>query len=245
MIRPSRYVVLLVVPVIAFFVSGCATARLDLPEAMKDSVRYESGCPVLISEKTNAVLLSFSTIPFNRQQNAAVFIQVKNNSSEPFNISPRNVGATLDGKTLKVYTYEELKKKIETDAAWQAFAVALNGMSASIRAAQPRTSSTFGTTSYGTYSGFSTTFEPAATAQAQAVIDANTNQQITAIEAGRNAKLSGLQSLLRLTTVQPDQVKGGVVQIEPPVASSKPKTLRITVSTPADEHAFDLVYKSH
>ncbi len=67
LIRPSRYVVLLVVPVNTFFVSGCATARLDVPEAMKDSVRYESGCPVLISDKTNAVDRHPDLLPEHRE----------------------------------------------------------------------------------------------------------------------------------------------------------------------------------
>jgi len=261
--RVLRYTTLAGIAFVGVVIIGCATARLDVPAHILDTVEYEDGCPVLKSEKTNIVHLSFSPISFKREQNASILILVKNNSAKPFNMSPANVAATLDEKPLRVFTYEELRENIETDAAWSNFAVVLSGMTASMAAAQPRTTRAFGSTSsygsfnaygnsnlsgdynsFGTHRGFSSTNDPAATAQAQAAINTNAAQQLAGITENRNVRLSGLESLLRITTVHPGEVKAGVVQIKAPMASSQPKDLCITVSTPDDEHIFHLNYKS-
>jgi len=229
------------------------------------------GRPVLISKKRNTALVSFSPEAFPAGQRGIVNLAVKNGAGKPFNIGPENVQVMADGKALKVFNHAEITREIQARATAAAIAVGLAGVSQAMYASMPATTTTYGTTSsygnfagtarptyggynpvnysgnysgWGTYSGTSTTYNPAATAGALAAVNANTTQQVGMINQNRAAALQDANSMLKTTTVPPGQTYGGNVVFKlPPAPGKNPKMLQVTISTPSDTHQFNVLYK--
>jgi hypothetical protein len=255
----------------AAFLTGCAQVALDVPPDQVGRVPMMDGRPVLISKKRNTAFVSFSPEAFPSGQRGIVNLAVKNGAGKPFNVGPENVQVVADGKALKVFNHSEITKEIQARATAAAIAVGLAGVSQAMYAAVPATTTTYGTAnSYGnfagtarpaygaynpvnysgnysgvtTYSGTSTTYNPAATAGALAAINANTTQQVGAINQNRAASLQDANSMLKTTTVPPGQAYGGNIVFKLPSMSGKnPKTLQVTVFTPSDTHQFNVLYK--
>jgi hypothetical protein len=255
----------------AALLTGCAQVALDVPPEQAGRVPMMDGRPVLISKKRNTAFVSFSPEAFPAGQRGLVNLAVKNGAGKPFNIGPENVQVVADGKALKVFSHEDITREIKAQAAAAAFAVALAGAGQVMAASMPATTTTYGTTSsygnvfgtarpayggynpvnysgnyssWGTYSGTSTTYNPAATAGAMAAINANTTQQVGMINQNRAAAMQDASSMLKTTTVPPGQIYGGNVVFRlPPAPSKNPKTLQVTVFTPNDTHQFNVLYK--
>lgn len=255
----------------AALLTGCAQVALDVPPEQAGRVPMMDGRPVLISKKRNTAFVSFSPEAFPAGQRGLVNLAVKNGAGKPFNIGPENVQVVADGKALKVFSHEDITREIKAQATAAAFAVALAGAGQVMAASMPATTTTYGTTSnygnfsgtarpayggynpinysgnysgWGTYSGTSTTYNPAATAGAMAAINANTTQQVGMINQNRAAAMQDASSMLKTTTVPPGQIYGGNIVFKLPSAPGKnPKTLQVTVFTPNDTHQFNVLYK--
>lgn len=255
----------------AVLVTGCAQVALDVPPEQAGRVPMMDGRPVLISKKRNTAFVSFSPEAFPAGQRGLITLAVKNGAGKPFNVGPENVQVVADGKALKVFSHQDITREIKAQAAAAAFAVALAGAGQAMAASMPATTTTYGTTSnygnfygtarpayggynpvnysgnysgWGTYSGTSTTYNPAATAGALAAVNANTTQQVGMINQNRAAAMQDAASMLKTTTVPPGQTYGGNIVFKlPPAPGKSPKTLQVTIFTPSDTHQFNVLYK--
>ncbi len=244
---------------------------LDVPPEQAGRVPMMDGRPVLISKKRNTAFVSFSPEAFPAGQRGILNLAVKNGAGKPFNVGPESIQVIVDGKALKVFNHSEITKEIQARATAAAIAVGLAGVSQAMYAAVPATTTSYGTANtygnfagtarpaYGaynpvnysgnysgmtTYSGTSTTYNPAATAGAFAAINANTTQQVGMINQNRAASLQDAASMLKTTTVPPGQIYGGNIVFKlPPAPGKNPKTLQVTVFTPNDTHQFNVLYK--
>jgi hypothetical protein len=221
--QPERILSVTLV-LISALVTGCQSTR-TLSVAEKNTVQavYEGGVPILKSVKRDTVIVRLLTPEFSKDVNAlpAFFVAVANGGTGAFDFSTSNITATCGSAPVRVYTAADVQKRIEHEAAMLAFATALNGASQSMQASMPQQTYTSGYASaYGSggyananYYGTSTTYNPAATAAAQAQINANTSQQMATIAGLRNAQLNGLGSMLKRETIAPGAFAGGVVKL--------------------------------
>lgn len=213
---------------------------------------YVQGNAVLLSKKKNEVSVRLiSERIANDPSLLPEFLVVFGNSSKAVvDFSTQNVTATSGGKPVRVYTYEKLRKHIETRAAMLAFAGALNGAAQSLNTSMPQTSYSSGSVSAygsgggyarGTYTARTTTYNPAASAAAVSTINANTSNHIQNIVASRDAALSDTTSMLRRDTVMPGQAAGGVVKLyAQDLRLGKTLVLTVTVSGETHDFYFDV-----
>ncbi len=225
--------------------TACTNPRLlQASPANSATPIYENGQAILESTKTNTVVVRVLTPQFDSEIAPTVFVGVSNGTAEPIDFTTANITATDDGRELTVYSAEQVEAKIKRDAMWAAIATGLDAAAKSYNAAAASTSYTSGSayaygtggSAYGTYSGVTTTYDPAATAAAQASINASSQAQMTAIAAATDAQLAGTASLLRRTTVLPGKFAGGGVVLDDSMA--KGSTIALTVDLGTEQHKF-------
>jgi len=252
------------------FLQGCSSVKFDVAEGDAAKATYVQGNPVIPSKNKTAAFVSFSPEAFSANQRGCLNVTLANTSKTPVNFGPENIFVSCDGKALKTFSYEALKREIQQRAAAAAIAM---GMAAGMQAAaasMPTTTTTYGTSygygnfagtanptygynpwrysgnynSFGSYSATSTTYNPAATVSAQAAVNANSLQQMNMIAANRNASLANLESMLRTTTIPPGAAYGGNIVFKlPPTPSKSPKEILITIKTPVDTHQIKVAYR--
>jgi|GEM_PF-513754 hypothetical protein len=249
---------------------GCSSVKFDVAEGDTNKATYVQGNPVVPSKNKTAAFVSFSPEAFPANQRGCLNVTLANTSKTPLNFGPENISVSCDGKELKTFTYEALKREIQQRAAAAAIAM---GMAAGMNAAaasMPATTTTYGTSygygnfsgtanpaygynpwqysgnynSFGSYSATSTTYNPAAAVSAQAAVNANSLQQMNMIAANRNASLANLESMLRTTTIPPGAAYGGNIVFKlPPTPGKSPKEILITIQTPVDAHQIKVAYR--
>ncbi|MCX6966128.1 MAG: hypothetical protein NTW41_12385 [Verrucomicrobia bacterium] len=249
--------------------SACTSVKFDVAEGDSAKVAYVQGNPVVPSKNKTTVFVSFSPEAFPANQRGCLNVTLANSSKSLLNFGPENITVSCDGKALKTFTYETLKREIQQRAAAAAIAMGMAGAMQAAAASMPATTTTYGTSygygnfsgtanpaygynpwrysgnfnSFGTYSATSTTYNPAATVSAQAAVNANTLQQMNMITANRNASLADLESMLRTTTIPPGAAYGGNIVFKlPPTPGKIPKEILVTVRTPVDEHQIRVAY---
>src|ERR1044071_1335206 len=206
------------------------------------TVIYIQGAPTIVSPRKSIV----SVMVYPEANGHVVFsIGGRNQSTGNINFGTENVSADANGKPLRVFTYEELAKRINSRAAWQRFAGAAGAGLRAGSAVQPaQTNITGGFNGgygynnqpyYGRYYGQATTVDPAKQAIAQSAISSDARADAANINAQQNQSLSALQMILRTTTVQPGQMYGGKVEIaRPPV----PSIMNVRVNFAGEAHVF-------
>lgn len=249
---------------------GCSSVRFDVSEGDTTKATYVQGNPVVPSKNKTAAFVSFSPEAFPANQRGCLNVTLANTSKTPLNFGPENISVSCDGKALKTFTYEALKREIQQRAAAAAIAM---GMAAGMQAASasmPATTTTYGTSyghgnfsgtanpaygynpwqysgnynSFGSYSATSTTYNPAAAVSAQAAVNANSLQQMNMITANRNASLADLESMLRTATIPPGAAYGGNIVFKlPPPPGKAPREIFVTIQTPMDTHQIKVVYR--
>ena len=162
----------------------------------------------------------------NEKGRLEFIVMVHNFSKQPFNFGTENIRAEdQKKKAIKIFTREKLESEARAEAAWMAFAVALNSAGQSFQAAQP--TQTFysggysGAANYNVYGknngylgniagtqsgstfGVATTYNPAATAAANAQIQGNMVQQMGLIQNAKANNLAAVRQILATTTVYP------------------------------------------
>jgi len=208
---------------------------------------YEQGVAILKSEKTHGVVLRILSTSFSNETRElpALLVGFANGSDHSIDFSTQNISCRSGDRVVKVYTFDELETKIKREAALLAFALAMNSASQSMAASMPQQTYSSGTVSaygsggyaHGSYSGYSTTYNPAASAAAQAQINANTMNMMTAVASSRNIQLNSLSSLLRRNTVSPGEFVSGVVKLHAEdIVAGQP--LRLVVSLGSEQHEF-------
>jgi hypothetical protein len=249
----SRTLAVAILPTFCLALAGCESTRtLQVSPSNQTKVEYHGGAPLLTSFKRHGVALSLANSEFGDEigRLPTFNIMVLNRGTEAFDFSPANISA-LSGETpVKIYTYEEMQKRIKHEANMLAFATALNGASRSMQASQPTTTYSSGTVNAygsggyatGNYYGTSTTYNPAATAAAQAQINAQTQNQVATIAATRNAQLASTGTMLRRDTVAPGQTAGATINLHAEsIRSGKPLILRVTIDGESHDFVFEPV----
>ncbi len=251
-----KYILLLYIIFTIIFLASCTMTIRPSPN---QAVEYEQGIAVLKSYKTNGAVVRLLTNEFKSENPPAFYVAVANYSDKPFLFSTDNISLTTNGRLIKVFTYEDLKRKIELDQALMGLAIGLNAMSQSMMAAQPSYSYTSGYannsfygnfnnwssgnwgnfrgTSHGYYSSSTTTYDPAKTAIAQSAINANMTQQLAGVAATSNIQLNNLDVILQANTVNPGEYRGGVIKIDPSYITSGAHLI-LRIRTPQDNHEF-------
>lgn len=235
---------------VSTFLAGCATAvRTVTPsDANKMPVVWTQGIANLTSNKKNSVVVSLvsSTFLAHHQDVYGFFVGIRNLGPDPIDFSTSNVKIFSGPEYLDIYTYEQLERIIEKEAARKRFAAVVAAGLQSVAAALPQQSITSGTIhtttpAYGTtisrYSGVSTTYDPAAAASAQAEIQAGTKGEIHEIERDRASRLDQIQVILRRNTVFPGGTAGGIVAVNPGDLNVG-MPVRVVVTLPGESHDF-------
>ncbi|MBU6183447.1 MAG: hypothetical protein KGR46_11640 [Verrucomicrobia bacterium] len=248
---------------------ACTSVKFGVAEGDAGNVAYVQGNPVVRSKEKTTCFVSFSPEAFPAGQRGCLNVTLANTSKTPMNFGPENITVSCDGKALKSFTYEALKREIQQRAAAAAIAMGMAGAMQVAAASMPTTTTTYGSSygygnfagtanpsmgynpwnysgnynSYGSYSATSTTYNPAAMVSAQAAVNSNTLQQMNMITANRNASLADLESMLRTTTIPPGAAYGGNIIFKlPPTPGKTPKEILVTVRTPVDAHQIKVAY---
>lgn len=248
---------LLLAALLATVSGGCATTySLSAMPRQEQEVAYHMGVPALRSIKPASVV---EVIPraATFEGRSEVFIVAYNDSGEPHTLGTENISALRDGGAHRIFTFAELQRQAEREAAWQQFAVALSAAAQSISNAQAAYS-----TSYSNYSGYSTatatsrygtatatgstfgastttTYNPAITQRLEAENQARTQSQLSQIEGQLGATVRDLQqNILRTTTIQPGMSFGGRVVLDTPQLDENEDEIELTVDFAGDQHVF-------
>lgn len=249
-----RQFFLAVVTFTLLFSASSCTRTLAVASTSPIKPVYQQGVPVLKSQKKHHVTAALLTDTFGAElwQLPAVYIGFANRSRSTLDFSTANVTATSGGKKVRVLTAQELERKINTQAALMALATSMNAASQTIAASAPQTTYSYGSASaygsggyaHGTYSGVSTTYNPAASAAAIAQINATTSNQLSSIAAARDGHLNDLSTMLRRNTVAPGQIADGVIKMwSQDIRSQKPLVLSVTIDGETHEFLFDVNVK--
>ncbi len=230
---------------------GCATTKV-VPKPGQATFFSDGRAAVVCKAKQSHVII----LPLGEDDRGRLgfTVMVKNLSRFPFNFGTENVGATnQSGKPVKVYSREKLESEARTQAALMALAVGMNAAAQSFQAAQPSQTYYSGTyagsanynafgrnnafvgnisgTQSGQFSGVATTYNPAASAAANAQIQSNMIGQLGLVEQAKRGNLAQARNVLATTTVNPGATHSGVV------VTDKTKEISISVSISGDNHS--------
>ncbi len=231
---------------------GCATTlKLDPVASGEQKEIFQGGTETLISAKQSLVAIRPSANSYQSVQRPSLVVSVTNGTDEQYNFGPENISASVNGQSVKVFTYDELVAEVKRRQAWAAVAAALNGAAQSMNAANAGYTYNSGTynssyygsgySGYGSYSGY--TYNAAAVQQAQAAANAQTQANMAAIEAQTDKDLNQLSStMLRKETVFPQKTLGGYITLDklPVPDSANEVIINITVGSEAHQFKFML-----
>jgi hypothetical protein len=213
---------------------------------------YEQGDPVLVSLKKHEVMVRLISHGFSSSIHdlPSFLVVFKNRGNLNLEISETNVTGLCGSKSVRVYSAEKLRKKIQTEAVMLAMSAALSGASQSIAASMPQQTYSSGSAyAYGSgggyaranYSGVASTYNPAATNLAISQINANTANEVNAIASNRHSALADTSTMLQRNTLFPGRIAGGVVKLYgQDLSRGKPLKLVVTIDGEQHEFLFDI-----
>jgi hypothetical protein len=247
---------------VALAVCGCASNdRISLVADQTQQALTRDGVPALVSSKRQVVMLRPASAVVQSRGRPTFIVAVYNPGKRPVEFHAAGISAQLNSASgpvsIHVYSYEELVGEVQRKQRWAAFGAALQGVGASMAAANAgytRTTGLYSGNTYGRYSGalngtysasttgtFSaTTYDSGRAYVAQQYAAAQTAANFAAIEAQGKQALDSLQdSILKDNTVLPGEWVGGVVVLDAPSKSGDgTATYRIDVSLPGEVHSF-------
>jgi hypothetical protein len=233
--------------VMMLFCVSCGSFNIAVSPSESKKATFREGDLMLVSQKQNRVTLMTPSKQSNDSARVSVFVEVFNGARSSFDLSTENITVVADGKARKIYTYDGLKKEVALNAAIMGAATSVQAASDSLSASLPTTSYSsgqFGTygvpSTSGTYSGITTTYNPAATAAAQTAVNRNLDEKMNQIGATTSSRMVGIQSVMRKTTIPPGQQYGGKIIFQKP-SITKPKETTISVTLPSETHTFKLI----
>ena len=240
---------------------GCAVKynKISTLPAKNQTFFFKDGRQVIVSRKANSIAtIAASQGKFPINTRPSFIIAVNNLSPQPVTFSTENVAFTMEGKELKVFSYQELVQEIEQQRRSAAMTHALIGAAGVLGAAmdggrtyhsgtyQTQTSIYGNNNLYtgnttGVYSG--TTYDPLATFQAQNTINAQTANNIAAVNSDADKRIDIVQNtILKKETVLPNTWYGGYIRISRLAESQTPKRIKTTISIGKDIHEFFFVF---
>ena len=231
--------------------SGCSTTKMIVVGENKNyDVSYENGVPILKSTKKHSVVVRLLTNNYGDDvdQLPAFLVGCLNRGNRVLTFSTGNVSCVSGSDEIAIYTYESLQKRIKREANFEALAVALGQASQAMAASMPKTSygsgsaSVYGTGGYAQANvvGTTTTYDPAATAAAQAQINATSMRQMEQIVSSKNIRIDNLDVLLRKNSIEPGQFVSGVVKLNTKrLRTGNPLNLMVTID--GEVHTFSFI----
>jgi len=240
--------------------TGCASYVAVTPDA-GEPISYASGRAVITSaESTSTVLLSHKGV-VRKGNRLGFYVTIRNESDETYEVDTRNVAVYVnDSKQLKVYTHEAIAKEIRREAMWSAIAAGLSAAGSSMSAmnAGYSTTTTHGTyagsgtynsyngssggsmTSYGSYSGTSTTYDPAAVAALQMQANAESEMRMAEIMNKKASGMAQASRMLRRTTLKPGHSYEALLVVDAP--KRVPSDVQLIFKLGNDFHYIDFDY---
>lgn len=228
------------------FLSCCASPMLTPVAVENQSIEYQQGKATVVSRKKNVVALG--VLSPEVKEHAVIMVSVANLSNQVATIDATDISADSGGQPLHVYTATELVHIARVRQGWAIAAAALGGAANAAAASMPARTYSSGTvySPYGmpvaNYSGTTTTYNPAASAAAVSLANANTQAQVAGIQAGHQARMSQISGILQLTTVPPHQAAGGAVEIAKTVMTDP---VNVHVRFAGEEHTFLLHFSQN
>ncbi len=222
-------------------VSTISLKAVPLPD---QTIETQLTTKIIKSHKTNSVFVRILTEEFDYGQKPAIYVVVGNFSNEPFEFSTKDIRINSNDTPLKVYGLKEYRRLLRREAVAMAMAVGLSAAGASMAAAAPSQTYYRGSFAGQNFSGYAQTYNPAAAAQAQAVINANMLNQMMAINATQQINLMALESMLKNALIKPGEIYGGVIRFDiPAFAMGETKEISLKIRTPHDAHNFSFLVK--
>ena len=229
---------------------GCATTlKLDPVASGEQKKVFQGGIETLISAKQSLVAIRPSAKSYQSVQRPSLVVSVTNGTEESYNFGPENIRASVNGQSVKVFTYDELIAEVEREQAWDAAFAAFFGAAKSMDAENAGYTYNSGTYNssyydsgysgyeYGSYSGY--TYNAAAVQQARAAANAQTQAQMAAIKTQTDEALNQLAStMIRKETVFPQQTFGGYITLDKLPVPDTANEVIINVSVGGESHQF-------
>ena len=185
-------------------------------------VFYSKGKEVLVSLKTNLVMILSikSKVKFNQKLEFYVFL--KNKSFSPINISTANITATINGKRVGVYTYQQLVDEAQDMRNSSHFSNTL-ASALNTRAAVES----------GSY------YNPNTGQATRMLLEAESKTQANKIDNRADANLYQIQSTaLRKQTVFPGHNYSGKIKLKKIRLRKQSNLLQINVFLDGESHSF-------
>lgn len=235
--------------IILLLCTACSTsATLRATPAANQNVIYEKGSEVLLSRNKSIVAVAAVSNIYNNKEMPSFVITYYNGTSSPLNFSTENISAMINGHFVKVLTIEDMASIMEKQRRSEALTAALIGASQMINSASGMQyhSGTFDSNYYGSYgSGYvsgnysGTTYDPAAAAQAQAIIQSQTNASIESINAAASNRVNEMRgSYLLHQTVMPNEWYGGRITLDRLRLDKENNELIIVINAGNEVHIF-------
>lgn len=247
----NRFVVL----ALAFgMISGCATQTINtsfnaLPS--DDSMAYFSEGWIIQKQESEDYVVQMAVRDGKQAWEAVTgLLFVQNKSEESVNVSVENISFQQDEYSIDLLSYNELTQQHISRAQSRRTALALGAMAQSFSAAQPQTTTTYGSgTAYGsggTANYFGTTqsytHNPAASAATQAQIQANVQSGVSNIQSDLKQNLNSMDGYLQKTTVFPGQTYSGRFQSQMTRFDQRPESIyALTVELGNERFSFEFV----
>jgi len=204
------------------------------------------GRPILESAKDNVVIVKLVESPLSGK--LAFYVAVANLSTESFDLSLDNIGASSRGQRVKIWSKSDIINKINRDAAWAAAAIAFSSAVDTYNASQPSTAYTTGQYhmygpdihAYGYSYGYVKTYNPAEVALAKEAIQRRTSDQLQQVASYTANVQMSVQDVITRDTINPGEYRGGLLIIDKPSGLNRQQAgLTLTIVTPTDVHNFD------
>ena len=239
----------------ALMLASCSsTTSVNLEKTPRQKMIAYDGDRLAVSTKSRTVAsLGSKTIGEPNGKTIDLLLIVENKKAAAFEVSSEAVKATINGIPVKTYTFVELvnaeKKKRNRDLAITAFAGAMQSVGAATSSGYQTTTGSYSGTTYGSYGSSntygtfnSTTYNQAAAQAASAQVQANTNNQMSAIAQRSDTALANLKSgYLKPTTMLRGTSYGGILKISAPkLDKDEIQIIELIVTLGSDKHKFKL-----
>jgi len=128
-------------------------------------VKYVNGAPTVFTTARTGNFAAVTVLP-EADHHVVLIVGTANHTAKPANFGTENITAQANGKTLRVYTYDGLARKIKSDSMWRGIAAGAGAGFRAGAAVQPART-TYGGNIYNpygqpySYRGWATTSDPA------------------------------------------------------------------------------------
>jgi len=210
---------------------GCAlTKTLTVSPASAIQPVYRQGRLVLQSQKKNGVEVEVLTRQFSDQTDAlpSFFVAVRNGGEVEVEFSLENITTYSGESRVRVYTVEELEKRVRSEGEAEAAAVAANEAAQLKDAAMSRQ-----TTSRNLKDN------PVAWTMTKA--QGNARNGMDQSGSSRNQQPNDLTGMLMRSTVRPRETVGGTIKLHAEdIRSGQPLRLVVAIGGEVHEFMFDV-----